>query len=63
MGEVRWLERNVFPLVFGNIELTPAQSPSWSEMVNGGQLCQYLGRRTLHMVSLIYICRKEQITH
>lgn len=33
MGEVRRLERNVFPLEFGNIELTPAQSPFQSEIV------------------------------
>lgn len=57
MGEVRCLERNVFPSVFGNIELTPAWSPSQSEMVGG--LCQHLSggagrRRTLHGLSYLY---------
>lgn len=65
MGEVRRLERNVFPLEFGNIELTPAQSPFQSEIVGGGVVLGSgaRGRGTPRMASFIYVPRNEWITH
>lgn len=65
MGEVRRLERNVFPLEFGNIELTPAKSPFQSEIVRGGVSLAVGpgGRGTPRMASFIYVPSNEWITH
>lgn len=63
MGEVRSLERNVFPLEFGNIELTPAQSPFQSEILGGVLGSGARGRGTPRMASFIYVPHNERITH
>lgn len=55
MGEVRSLERNVFPLEFGNIELTPAQSPFQSEILGGGPW-QWGQRQGDSPHGLLYLC-------